>query len=573
MTTDVALSQSLRNNLLSLQNTSDLIDDVTKRLATGRKVNDALDDPLNFFTSQSLTNRAGDLSRLLDGIGQSISTIENSLNGVESIQSLVQQAEAIVNSARDALNDGQREAKLTGGDDLSRIDALTDLSGIDSGDAIGISITDPADGDLLEIFDTQGNSTGTLAEVTITEGMTVEQFISEINALRDAGDDEIVEASLDESGNLVIRSLNGGNLRVEFLDDFTGGAGTTSGAQQLSTDLGFSNVEDLIELDTDGTTRIAITASASSSLQSQQFLDSNNNPVSRSDTLLSILDEDGNNVFAGGTNDQIAISVNGENLITVIDDISTATLQDFIDSINNDTNLSEFISASFDEDTGRLSIEAGDPTLESVQIGAVDDTSSATNISFDFGFGALGSLTPADGSTTTESISFSSAAGNLLELEQDYNSIREQIDFLVNDSVFRGTNLLNGDSLVTVFNEDRTSLLTTTGQILTSSGLGLIEADFGRLTTVEDSAARVRSAQATLRSFGSSITNDLAVIEARERFTERTINTLETASDKLTLADQNEEGTRLLALQTRSQLALQSLSLAAQGQAGVLQLF
>ncbi len=570
MTTEVALSQSLRTNLLSLQNTSDLIDDVTKKLATGRKVNEALDDPLNFFTAQSLTDRATDLSRLLDAIGQSISAIEQSLNGLSAIQKLVDQAEAIVNEARDALNDGEREARLEGAADLSSIDALTDLSGVDCGDFITISVTDPETGNsLVSLQDTEGNTTS--GSIFISQGQTVESFIATINALRDESGDEVIEAGLDEDGELYIRSLNGGNLRVEFGDN----EGLYSGEQSLAENLGFTNVEDLNEFDTDGTERVAITASAGSSIETVAFLDSNNEPFARSTLLTDLTDEDGNPLIQGGTGDSISISVNGQNLTTVVPDIEGATLQDFIDNINTDTTLTEFISASYDESTGQLSITADSAEVQSIQFGVSDDAvnSLGTVASLDLGIGALDDITPNAGSTTSESISFSSAADELQDLEDDYNSILEQIDQLVDDSNYRGTNLLNGDELLTVFNENRTSTLTTVGQILTSSGLGLSEADFGRSITVEQAATDVRTAKETLRSFGSTITNDLAVIQARESFTDKTINTLELGSDKLTLADENEEGVKLLALQTRSQLALQSLSLAAQGQAGVLQLF
>ena len=75
MVDKVALGASMRANLLSLQKTNSLLDTSQLRLSTGRKVNSALDDPRSFFTAQGLTNRAGDLSRLLDGMGQSIQTV------------------------------------------------------------------------------------------------------------------------------------------------------------------------------------------------------------------------------------------------------------------------------------------------------------------------------------------------------------------------------------------------------------------------------------------------------------------------------------------------------------------
>jgi flagellin-like hook-associated protein FlgL len=82
-----------------------------------------------------------------------------------------------------------------------------------------------------------------------------------------------------------------------------------------------------------------------------------------------------------------------------------------------------------------------------------------------------------------------------------------------------------------------------------------------------------RAALLDVRNFGQSIANDLAIIQTRRDFTEQTINTLNAGADDLTVADQNEEGANLLALQTRQALGTTSLSLAAQSQQSVLRLF
>ena len=88
MTSDVVLTAALRNNLLSLQRTQGLIDKTQLRLATGLKVNSALDNPQNFFASQALKNRASDLNRLLDGIGYSLRSgyrTDSDVNGLKGV--------------------------------------------------------------------------------------------------------------------------------------------------------------------------------------------------------------------------------------------------------------------------------------------------------------------------------------------------------------------------------------------------------------------------------------------------------------------------------------------------------
>ena len=89
---DISLTASMRSNLLSLQNTQSLMDMTQERLSTGKKVNSALDNPTSYYTSQSLTNRANDLSALLDAMGQGVQTIKAANEGIESITAYVQQA-------------------------------------------------------------------------------------------------------------------------------------------------------------------------------------------------------------------------------------------------------------------------------------------------------------------------------------------------------------------------------------------------------------------------------------------------------------------------------------------------
>ena len=95
---DIVLTAGVRSNLLQLQKTADLITDTQTKLATGKRVNSALDNPINFFTAQGLTNRASDLGNLLDSMSSGISTIQAANNGITSITKLVQSAQALVSS-------------------------------------------------------------------------------------------------------------------------------------------------------------------------------------------------------------------------------------------------------------------------------------------------------------------------------------------------------------------------------------------------------------------------------------------------------------------------------------------
>ena len=80
---DITLTAGVRQNLLSLQNTADLMAQTQNRLATGKKVNTALDNPISYFTSQALNNRAGDLNNLLDSISNATQTLQAANNGLD----------------------------------------------------------------------------------------------------------------------------------------------------------------------------------------------------------------------------------------------------------------------------------------------------------------------------------------------------------------------------------------------------------------------------------------------------------------------------------------------------------
>jgi flagellin len=95
----IVLSASVRQNLLSLQSTADLLATTQNRLATGKKVNTALDNPTNYFTAASLDSRASDISNLLDGISNGVQILQAANTGITSLQKLVDTAKSIANQA------------------------------------------------------------------------------------------------------------------------------------------------------------------------------------------------------------------------------------------------------------------------------------------------------------------------------------------------------------------------------------------------------------------------------------------------------------------------------------------
>ncbi|MES1155938.1 MAG: flagellin, partial [Pseudorhodoplanes sp.] len=161
-------------------------------------------------------------------------------------------------------------------------------------------------------------------------------------------------------------------------------------------------------------------------------------------------------------------------------------------------------------------------------------------------------------------------------LQNDFNNILTQIDALAGDASYNGVNLLDGDDLKVVFNETGTSSLTIGGVTFDASGLGLdpiAGAGFQSDGDIDTAIAAVDNALKTLRTQASAFGANLTTVQTRQDFTKNLINTLQTGADNLVLADTNEEGANMLALQTRQQLSTTALSLSAQADQAVLRLF
>src|ERR1041384_45158 len=97
---DITLSKAVRSNLLNLQNTAGLLSKSQERLASGLRVNSALDNPTNFFTAQGLNSPASDLSQLLDAVSNGIQTVAAADKGISAMTKLIESAQA---TARQAL--------------------------------------------------------------------------------------------------------------------------------------------------------------------------------------------------------------------------------------------------------------------------------------------------------------------------------------------------------------------------------------------------------------------------------------------------------------------------------------
>jgi len=169
------------------------------------------------------------------------------------------------------------------------------------------------------------------------------------------------------------------------------------------------------------------------------------------------------------------------------------------------------------------------------------------------------------------------------DLINSFNSLRTQLDKLADDSSFNGVNLLRGDKLKLNFNETGSSNIEiqakdSAGNVrainTTNLSVGTADgAEFSDNTALDNRREALSEALTTLRTQSSQFGSNLSLVQVRQDFTKNIINTLETGAANLTLADTNEEGANLLALQTRQQLSSVALSLASQADQNVLRLF
>jgi flagellin len=165
MGNDIVLTGGVRANLLQLQKTSDLITSTQTKLATGKRVNTALDNPVNFFTAQGLQNRASDLGNLLDAMGSAFNTIQAANNGITSITKLVQSAQALVSQAQQTSDTAVRSGLAAQFDQiLTQIGTLAADSGFN-----GINLLDNTTSSNLTVtLNETGSSSVTIAGVNFS---------------------------------------------------------------------------------------------------------------------------------------------------------------------------------------------------------------------------------------------------------------------------------------------------------------------------------------------------------------------------------------------------------------------
>ncbi|MGA0597961.1 flagellin [Enterovirga sp. CN4-39] len=592
MANGIVLSSSVRTNLLSLQDTTTQQGIVQNRLATGKKVISALDNPTNFFTSAGLTQRANDLAALLDGISNGVKTLEAASNGATSITKVIESMQANVRQARqdksfkgtsftlDTLNMGSFTGKTLSfsggsiGTTPVTIDAIVaDIGGSRTSQSTTAAYAPPATA--AKATYTAENTyaaPGTAQALDLTfNGVTTSVSVAPADTTVGAAVSSI-NAQLAAAGRTDIEAFNaGGNLQIRTTANVDGsvtvaGAGETAifGAQVSA-----PGSDGLHSFSVNGT-QVTLTPGQVTVGQAVAKANADLGPTH----AFEAFDDGGKLGFRAKSAGVTALSISNTAGSTAAGMFDAAvagtapttpgrvrTVDELATAINEHPSLVGKVRASLDG--GKLRIE-NLSTTEMTIAGA-----SATGING----GA--------GASNTTTIGGNEIRKNLIT---QFNDLRDQLDKIAGDAGFNGVNILRGDKLRVVFNERGTSSIDVeaknktglSGVSTASNSLNIsavTEEEYSNDELLDARLNALKESMTTLQAQSSQLGANLSVVQIRQDFTKHMITTLQTGSDFLVNADMNEEGANLLALNTRQQLSQTALSLASQADQAVLRLF
>jgi len=536
----IVLSASVRQNLLSLQSTADLLSTTQGRLATGKKVNSALDNPTNFFTAAGLDSRAGDINNLLDGIGNGVQVLQAANNGITEIQKLIDSAKSIANQV----------LQLPVGYDSKSTIQTPINPGATSDNLLGTA--EQLDNTFTgQVAKNQKSPAVAITGATLLSGVSGDDAIATSFNVNDTITVNGQSLTFKASGATGDNEINIGDSVQDLLDKIdtlSGGSGST--VNPAPTAPATTPAAGTIALHTGTSSDLTITSSNTSALAALGI-----------GTSVSVKRAEGNTALGGPP----ALTLD----IAATNPSSKATHITFGKASGQVSTLAQLNAALAPNNLQAVIDPAGFMTITTANdaasstIGAISGTAADTGNLF-------AGLTPTD--PVQNFASQSSRSGLIAQ----YNNIIDQITTMSQDASFNGVNLLGGDQLKLVFNETGKSTLNIQGTTLTPAGLGLGKlapgADFLDNSSANNLLAQLNVSSSILRSQASSLGSNLSIVQIRQEFAKNLINVLQTGSANLTLADTNEEAANSQALSTRQSIAVSALALANQSQQSVLKL-
>jgi len=230
---EISLSKAVRSNLLSLKGTADMMASTQNRLATGNKVNSALDNPSSWFTAKGLTNRASDLGALMDSMANGVKTLEAADNGLSAMTKTLESMQSTLRQARQDKSfqtaSYTMDTNAAAGDQISfsggavgdtavDIDLASATSTKAGGAFSAIDFTNAGANDGSITFNVAANG-GTATTVTIdyaqanaaaadASAVTAEELAAMINADLTAANVTNVSATVNDSGQIDFTSTS-----------------------------------------------------------------------------------------------------------------------------------------------------------------------------------------------------------------------------------------------------------------------------------------------------------------------------------------------------------------------------
>jgi len=523
----IVLSAAVRQNLLSLQSTAALLATTQNDLATGNKVNSALDNPTEFFTAAGLNNRASDIGNLLDSIGNGVQVLQAANTGITSLQSLVADAQSIANQVLQSPVGYSTKSNVT----------AAAIAGATANNLLGPPLNNTVTGTVIN------NNLATPVPITANTALVSAATSDTLQATPTNGSSFTVDGKTITFSTAQTSVTNDGN------NDFTIGVGAGS-------TLKVADVLSAIDQITGATTASTVNAGklVLSTGTTQPLVIAAGGPsalgffgLSPATTPLIPPSLAGQTLTIGATGGGIATNITfgtGAGQVSTLNQLNAALA-------NN--NLQASIST-----TGQINIVTANNAASST-IGTIGGTATP--------FTGLSAIAP-----VADPTSQATRAG----LVSQYNNVLQQINTTSQDSSFNGINLLNGDTLSLVFDETGASKLSITGVTFNDAGLGLstltANVDFLDSNSANKVLSQLTTASTTLRSEASALGSNLSIVQIRQDFNKNLINVLQTGASNLTLADPNQEAANSQALSTRQSIAVSALALANQSQQSVLQL-
>ncbi|WP_096704029.1 flagellin [Magnetospirillum sp. 15-1] len=523
---DVTLTSAVRSNLLALQSTQSLVNRTQSRLSTGLKVASAIDDPVAYFQSKALSDRASDFQGKKDNIDQGVSALSTALQGISGVSTLVKQLKGLALNAQSA--------------------SSTQISS------------------LVQQFNALRSQLDNLATDTQYQGQNLV-----------AGKGQTLTVSFS--------NLTGSSLEVDSVDVKVGATGLNI-AKAVSSNGGFQlSFDDATGADlAHGTIRANYAGTATA-------LTSGNYTFGYGSATVTVT------VYSAGydsTTDSPAFTTtstlsNGQEFnIRVTTAVQTDTFKVSGGQIQNNNHFSvEYLASSGGGASGYVT---GDVLSLAIN-GLSGNTLNAGTYTFSYGGNTLSFTVSSAGSTTgtfTDAdvfingsfTQFATANGGTGLTIAAVGTAGISGDGLIavaatgglsstSLGAFKGQAYATGSDISVAYNGhiDKT---TTVGYV---SGQYVLDANLSGI--VQNLVTKLDANLQTLRSVAQNLGTNVALLNTRLDFTKSYVDLLQSGSGKLTLADLNEEGANLLALQTRQQLGIQALSFAGQNEKSILSLF